>query len=82
MTVDGMWSRDCVNVESRGVKKWKLKKGRFCEMYAQKGKFVRRASREPKLLVNTGSPGYGHVGPYIQKKTHDLLLIDFSSSDD
>lgn len=49
-------------------------------MNAQKGKFVRRASRDPKLLVNTGSPGYGHVGA-IQLQAHSLtctLLVEDS----
>lgn len=45
-------------------------------MNAQKGKFVRRASRDPKLLVNTGSPGYGHVGPYLlEKSNHSSFLL-------
>lgn len=47
-------------------------------MNAQKGKFVRRASRDPKLLVNTGSPGYGHVGPYLLEKSnhYSSFLLD------
>jgi hypothetical protein len=44
------------------------------EMNAQRISLSSCPSREPKLLVNSGSPGYGHVSPYLHKIASFFLL--------